>query len=93
MNPADRSLHEPIAVEEGRRQAAWLPGHTGGESAGLQTIAIARGREETEAGQRGREVMRTLDSSEASMARINGILIRSAIVVAIAATIVLPLFR
>lgn len=33
------------------------------------------------------------DSSEASMARINGILIRSAIVVAIAAVMVLPLFR
>jgi len=37
--------------------------------------------------------MRTPDSSEASMARINGILIRSAVVVAVAAAIVLPLFR
>lgn len=37
--------------------------------------------------------MRTPDSSEASMARINGILIRSAIVVAIAAATVLPLLR
>lgn len=44
-------------------------------------------------GREGGEVMRTPESSEASMARINGILIRSAIVVAIAATIVLPLFR
>lgn len=37
--------------------------------------------------------MRAPDSSEASMARINGILLRSAIVVAIAATLVLPLIR
>lgn len=44
-------------------------------------------------GREGGEVMRTPESSEASMARINGILIRSVIVVAIAATIVLPLFR
>jgi len=44
-------------------------------------------------GGEGGEVMRMPDSSEASMARINGILIRSAIVVAIAATIVLPLLR
>lgn len=44
-------------------------------------------------GGEGGEVMRLPDSSEASMARINGILIRSAIVVAIAATIVLPLLR
>lgn len=41
----------------------------------------------------GGEVMRTPDSSEASMARINGILIRGAIVVAIAAATVLPLIR
>lgn len=33
------------------------------------------------------------DSSEASMARINGYLIRSAVVVTIAADMVLPLFR
>ncbi len=44
-------------------------------------------------GGEGGEVMRTLGSSEASMARINGILIRSAIVVAIAAVMVLPLLR
>ena len=44
-------------------------------------------------GREGGEVMRTPDNSDASMARINGILIRSAIVVAIAATIVLPLLR
>lgn len=31
----------PIAVEEGRRLVALLPGHTGAEFAGLQTIAIA----------------------------------------------------
>jgi hypothetical protein len=42
---------------------------------------------------KGGEVMRTPDSSEASMARINGILIRGAIVVAIAAATVLPLIR
>ena len=44
-------------------------------------------------GREGGEIMRTPDSSEASMARINGILIRSAIAVAIAATVVLPLLR
>lgn len=37
--------------------------------------------------------MRTPDNSEASMTRINGILIRSAIVVAIAASIMLSLLR
>ena len=37
--------------------------------------------------------MRTPNSSEASMARINGILIRSAIVVAVAAATMLPLLR
>lgn len=37
--------------------------------------------------------MRTPNSSEASMARIHGILIRSAIVVAVAAATVLPLLR
>ncbi|MGO4407953.1 hypothetical protein AB4Z10_27285 [Bosea sp. RAF48] len=41
----------------------------------------------------GGEVMRTLGSSEASMARINGILMQGAIVVAIAAATVLPLLR
>jgi|GEM_PF-3156191 len=44
-------------------------------------------------GREGGEVVRTPDSSEASMARINGILIRSAIVVAIAAGVALPLLR
>lgn len=43
--------------------------------------------------QEGGEVMHMPDSSEASMARINGILIRSAIAVAITASIVLPLLR
>lgn len=37
--------------------------------------------------------MRAPNNSEASMARINGILIRGAIVVAIAAVTVLPLLR
>lgn len=37
--------------------------------------------------------MRTPETAEASMARINGILIRGAIVVAIAAVTVLPLLR
>lgn len=41
----------------------------------------------------GGEVMRTPDSSDASMAGINGILIRGAIVVAIAAATVLSLLR
>lgn len=35
--------------------------------------------------------MRTPDNSEASMDRINGVLIRAAIVVAVAAVVVLPL--
>ncbi|MDX3804878.1 MAG: hypothetical protein QHC89_00450 [Bosea sp. (in: a-proteobacteria)] len=38
-------------------------------------------------------VMRTPENAEASMARINGILIRSAIVVVIAAATILPLLR
>ena len=37
--------------------------------------------------------MRTPESSEASMARINGVLLRAAVVVAIAAALLLPLFR
>ncbi len=37
--------------------------------------------------------MRTPENAEAGMARINGILIRTAIVVAIAAATILPLFR
>ena len=53
---------------------------------------FANNRDCTRPGKAGGEVMRTPDSSEASIARINGILIWSAIVVAIAATIVLPLF-
>jgi len=44
-------------------------------------------------GREGGEVMHTPDNSEAAMARINGIPIRSAIVVAIAATLVLSLIR
>lgn len=37
--------------------------------------------------------MRTPETAEAGMARINGILIRTAIVVAIAAATILPLLR
>lgn len=37
--------------------------------------------------------MRTHKTAEAGMARVNGILIRSAIVVAIAAALVAPLLR
>ncbi len=37
--------------------------------------------------------MRTPESSEAAMARINGLLLRAAVVVAIAAALLLPLFR
>lgn len=44
-------------------------------------------------GLEGGEVMGTPDRPEASMAQVNGILIRCAVVVVIAAVIVLPLFR
>lgn len=37
--------------------------------------------------------MRTPENSEASMARINGVLLRTAVVVAIAAVLLFPLFR
>jgi hypothetical protein len=39
----------------------------------------------------GGQVMRAPNTSEASMARVNGVLIRTAIVVALASALVLPL--
>lgn len=74
--------------------STWHTGHTLKESKVRPLIPIARRIGVGDAGpSQGGEVMPAPNNSEASMARINGILIRGAIVVAVAAVTVLPLLR
>lgn len=74
--------------------SAWPRRNNDGPTAAAWKIAVAQMLLLREAVvDREAMVMRTPDTAEAGMARINGVLIRMAIVVAIAAATVLPLLR